>query len=770
MLSAPLRAVLATAVVATLVWVVPAQAEVRIGSRQVEVVTGSGRAVVDLRPFRIGFENARGRTVLAEVGRRPRTGVEIPLTYDPPPLGQDRRAARIVHGPLGFIVGHETRAQWTGSFWAGDLLFARRGGTSYAAQRVTRVGLLRGGVRLTVATSDPRHRRLIVTVRKDAGGALRVRARVTPKRGVIAVADSFAGHSEEAFRGFGGQHWGLSQRGRELGGWVSQENFGGPAALAATPLLPAFVAAGTAYTVDRIGGFDRADISGGAQHYLFPSGPSGAYYFQPQFASSRGYGFLLNQTQFSRWRMGNRRNSRWQVDVDAARLDYTVTPAPEQRAAARLSAITGRQLLPPRWALGPTLSRTIQTNGSETAQTYRQKIESDLAQISARRPLITAYAFEGWALLSDPGFARRTIARLHRMGIRAVLYVRSFVSNDPLKTQPPGDFDEVIRKGLVATTARGRPAFFDANGAPAVVLDFTKPATRKWWRRRLDYMLGLGADGFMQDFGEQTLDGMRFADGSRGPAMHNRYPVIYHRTSRRILDAYSKRHHRPSVWFFTRAGYGGRPGSAAYEMGNFPGDETADWSAASGLASLAPDMLNRAVGGAFGYDTDIGGYIDLLTGPTDAELFTRWSQWAALTPYFRVHNDAQNGVRMPWDYSKRIYRHWLAMARLHRRALPLVRRAWRAGRRNGVPPTRPLWLAFPHDRDAAQQDQEWMLGANVLVAPVVDQGAIGRKVYFPPGCWSRPDGGGIVRGPATKRIRPPWWVLPFFFRCGSHPF
>ncbi len=755
---------------ATLLWVSSAPADVSVGPNRVRVVTVSARAVVDFRPFRISFRNSAGRTVLVEAGGRRGRGVRIPTSYDPPPLGQQEPGRDAVYAPLGFIVGHETRAQWNGSFWPGDLLFARRGGTAYQARRVTALERTRGGVRLEVATNDPDGRRLLVTVREDRGGSIRVSARTDPSRGVIAMADSFGSAPGEAFHGFGGQHWGLDQKGKSLQGWISQENLGGPAAIAVAPALPGFVAAGTDYTVDQIGGFDLGNVSGGLEHYMFPSGSSGAYYFQPQFASSHGYGFLLNQPQLSRWRMGGERRSRWQVDVDAARLDYTVAVARPVRAAAKLSAITGRHLLPPRWAHGPTISRTIRTDGSETAQTYRQKIESDLAQISVRRPPITAYAFEGWALLGDPAFVRRTTTRLHRMGIRAVLYVRSFVSNDPLKTQPPGDFDQVIRKRLVATTARGRPAFFDANGAPAVVLDFTKRATRDWWRKRLAQMLRLGADGFMQDFGEQTLDGMRFSDGRKGPAMHNRYPVLYHRTSRRILDSYARRHHHPRIWFFTRSGYSGRPGSAAYEMGNFPGDETADWSAASGLASLAPDMLNRAVGGAFGFDTDIGGYIDLLTGPTDAELFTRWSQWAALTPYFRVHNDAQAGVRMPWDYDETTYRRWREMARLHRRAVPLIRRAWRLGRQNGVPPTRPLWLAFPGDRGAAREEQEWMLGSNVLVAPVVVEGERQRRVRFPPGCWARNGVYRRFRGPESAVVNVGLGQLLYYFRCGTRPF
>ena len=184
----------------------------------------------------------------------------------------------------------------------------------------------------------------------------------------------------------------------------------------------------------------------------------------------------------------------------------------------------------------------------------------------------------------------------------------------------------------------------------------------------------------MQDFGEQVQRDMHFADGSTGRTMHNRYPVIWHRLSRRILDDWQRDHpERGPIWFFTRAGYSGRPGSAAYEMGNFPGDETTDWSAGSGLRSLAPDMLNRAVGGAFGYTTDIGGYIDFIAPPPNAELFTRWSEWAALTPYFRVHNSASTGTRMPWFYGAETLATWKSLASLHQRALPLIREPVEAG-------------------------------------------------------------------------------------------
>lgn len=728
-------------------------------------------------PFNITF--LHGREVLGELRRSPASR-ELPSTQDPEPFFLEREPDRAAYGPLGFEVGSESRAQWNRGFWNGNLLFSRRSGRAHFAKRVLAAELRGGSGRFVVSTTDGR-RRLVVRITRDRGRAFRVRVRPSPAAGVITMGDSFRARPREGFHGFGGRHGETDKRGQKLYGWTAQENFGGEATLTRLDLLPGLVEEGTDYTIDQLGAPGRVpqDLPGGFERYLVPGGPGAAYYPQAQFVSSRGYGFMLNQTELSRWRMANDRRDAWQVQASARRLDYTVVLGGRPAGAVRgLSAIGGRHQLPPAWAQGSILSRAVATPplsglpATETAATYRAKVERDLADIERYDVNPSAYVFEGWALIDDLDYVRGVIRRLRARGIRAVLYHRAYVSDDALSTQPRGDFEETMRLGLVARTKTGAPYLFGGNGgSPATLLDFTNPATVRWWRRRIELSLDLGASGFMQDFGEQVQDGMRFADGSGGRVMHNRYPVLWHRLSRRIADDYARRKRlRDPIWFFTRAGYSGRPGSAAYEMSNFPGDETTEWGAGSGLRSLAPDMLNRAVGGAFGFSTDIGGYIDFLDGAPDAELFTRWSEWAALTPYFRVHNSAVNGTRMPWSYGEPTLGRWKALAALHERALPYVRRLWRQGRRTGMPPTRPLWLAYPGDGRARAQDQQWMLGPDVLVAPVVEEGASGRSVYFPRGCWRRPGSGRRVCGPRTARVDAPLGRLPYFFRAGSRPF
>jgi alpha-glucosidase (family GH31 glycosyl hydrolase) len=252
--------------------------------------------------------------------------------------------------------------------------------------------------------------------------------------------------------------------------------------------------------------------------------------------------------------------------------------------------------------------------------------------------------------------------------------------------------------------------------------------------------------------------------------MHNRYLILYARATREAVTAYARRHRGRQPWFFTRAGYTGLPGSTAYEGGNFPGDETTSWDHQSGIASLTSDMLGRAVDGAFGFATDIGGYYDLTTPPTTKPLFLRWAEWAALSPVFRLHGSGRAGTHTPWSYDAETVRVYNQLSHLHERAVPLILKLWREAARTGIPVTRPLWLQYPRDPAARGQDQEWLLGPDVLVAPVVVNGATARTVYFPAGCWRSPESGRTYHGSRTVRVRAPLDQLPYFFRCGRRPF
>ena len=719
-----------------------AAASVRVSQDRVVVIAPHARAVVDRRPFRMRIQRGARDTVLKEVQNAGQAPLRTPPTIDPIPPGFDNRSTPTLYAPLGFLVGDETVQQYHGGLWGGNPMSGERSGTQYSARNVRHVDRTGPGVKLVVSTSDPTGRTLVVRVRRVGCCAIGVSARPHPASGVATVGDSFASGRDEGFFGFGGRHNALDQRGNVFSSFVEKENANGL----------------------------QAWGKGGGGLSLFPNGPTAAYYPQAEFVSSRPYGFLLTQPQLARFKLDADTPDAWNVSASAPRLRYIVTPGRAHRAIRTLTALSGRQPVPPRWALGPMFDRLVR-NFSETESDYEANLRADLRNIPRYHLPLTAYRIEGWGFpngndglalpsFTSPALQRQVIDTLRRRGVHPLVYLRPWIE--------PGSAP--VRKGWVAAHADGRPYYTTGTaGQEIALLDFTNPAAVRYWRREVSRALDLGADGFMADFGEEVLFDMHFVDGETGVTMHNRYLNLYAKATREAIDRYERRHPDRRLWFFTRAGYTGRPGAAAYEGANFPGDETTDWTHSSGLASLTADMLNRAVGGAYGYGTDIGGYFDYTTPPTTKELFLRWAEWAALSPVFRLHGSGRTGTHAPWTFDAQTVRVYDRLSRLHLAAVPLIMRLWRNAARTGIPPTRPLWLEHPSSRAARRSDQEWMLGSNLLVAPVVVQDATSREVYFPAGCWRDPTTGKRYVGPRSATVQVPLTRLPYFPRCGRHP-
>ena len=717
------------ALLALLVLASTARAAVQIDADRVTVTGPDGSAVVERRPFRLTVRDAAGQPVLREVDdRAPAAAV---VAADPLPTGLVDAPEPALYAPLVFTVGAERNVQYPGLFYGGNQLIGMRGGAQFAAADVIGVRSSGDGAELEVATTDPGGRRLVVTLTPEPAGGIRVSARVTPDDGVIAIGDSFASGPGEAFHGFGGRHNAIDQRGQAFYNWIQQENQG---AGALQPIPDATAPAGS-----------------GGDRYLFPNGPTAAYHVQSLFVSSRPYGFILDRPELSRWRMASDRPDAWRVSVATSRIDYVVAPGDAPRAIRTLTAITGRQRVAPDWLLGPNYDRGYSPTADAEAD-----VRADMEQFRRHNIPITGYRVES-AEVIEPERRRRLFADMRAQGVMPLVYFNPYLD--------PADAEYATR------TPGGAPYLFPTGNVPAFggLLDVTSPEAVRWWQGRIVEMLEQGAEGFMQDFGEAVQVQMQFANGEDGTTMHNRYPVLYHRITREAIERFERDHPGRRIGFYTRSGYSGSPGSIAYDSANFPGDETTDWSRSSGIRSIASDMLNRGIGGAVGFTTDIGGYLDTNSPPTTKELLLRWAQWSALTPLFRVHGSTTQPGHFPWKYDQETVDIFRSTARLHQRALPLIRALWHESVRSGMPIARPLWLQVPDDPDAAVQDQEWMLGPDVLVAPVVEEGARTRSVYFPRGCWRHPETGERHDGPGAVTVEAPLARLPYFFRCGTDP-
>ncbi len=715
-------------------------------SETITVAAETTTVVIFKAPFSLVFTDRAGQPALWSGGFPIADPTPIIAAAEPAPLGTELPKSATLYAPLAFVVGAQQDPQIPGGPWEANVLTGAAAGLAFHATQVTGVTATAAGAELTLATNDPSGRTLKLAVSAADNGGIRVQARAEPDTGVALMMDSFAALETDAFRGFGGRHNALDQRGNDFLGWIQQQNTGAGQVQPVADVLP-----------------------GGGAQYLFPNGKTAAYYVAPSFVSQR-YGFLLERDELSRWRMASDFPFLWQVQVAAPALDYSVVAGAPRQTLPALSLLTGRHRAPPDWVTGVMLDRST-IPFTQTPDQYAEQVRSDLAKIDELALPVSGYRIEGWFELA-PELRQQIAAGFHARGIKVLAYFRAFVAPDTAGTEDPAVFQEAITQGFVANTLAGTPYLFGGNFfGPSALIDFTNTGALAWWKARIKAALDEGLDGFMQDFGEQTMSDMQFANGQTGANLHNRYLVLYHRATREAIDEWHLAHPgREDHWFFTRAGYAGLDGAARYEGANFAGDGNTDFSVSSGLQAQAPDMLNRGIGGAFGFTTDIGGYFDFVTPATTKELLIRWAQWATLSPVMRLHGSANAGTHMPWNYDEETLAIWRQLSALRLRAQPYIQRLWQEAAITGIPIARPLWLEFPDDPQAAAQDQQWLLGPDVLVAPVVTEGATSREVYFPQGCWKHGETGTQYTGPALAQVEAPLASLPYFFRCGSKPF
>ncbi len=312
----------------------------------------------------------------------------------------------------GTFNGHETGE------YSGDLKSVEESGTEYSAREVIAAETLGEGVRMTVSTNDPSGRTLEVTLtpgQTAAGPTIRLSASPSDPAQVAAMSDSFSSTPGEAFHGFGGRHNALDQHGQEFFNWVDQEN-------------------------EQFEPEDPSDTN------LYPNGPQAAYYVQSSFVSNRGYGFDLETTALSRWSLDAEHLESWQVQAAAPQLEYLFAPGDIKQAAAKVSAQTGRQPVPPTWALGPMIDREVE-EPAETSARYQASVEADLARFESHRFPISAYRLEGWGFLPSE-FLSQTIQRLRALNIKPLLYFRPFVGQEQIGTEKPGEYETAVQRRL----------------------------------------------------------------------------------------------------------------------------------------------------------------------------------------------------------------------------------------------------------------------------------------------------------------------------------
>ncbi|MCW2873681.1 alpha-xylosidase [Actinacidiphila oryziradicis] len=475
-----------------------------------------------------------------------------------------------------------------------------------------------------------------------------------------------------------------------------------------------------------------------------------AYKNVPFHLTNRGYGVFVNHPGRVSYEVGTESVGQVQFSVEDQSLEFFIVYGPTPKEIlARYTALTGRPALPPAWSFGLWLSTSFTTSYDEATVT------SFVQGMTDREIPLSVFHFDcfwmreyQWSdftwdpdVFPDP---EGLVARLKERGLRICVWINPYIA------QKSKLFAEGAREGYLLKRRDGDIWQWDLWQPGMALVDFTNPAAREWYTDKLRGLLGQGVDCFKTDFGERVPTDVVWHDGSDPERMHNYYAQVYNDVVFKLLV--EERGEGEAMLFARSATAGGQ---------QFPVHWGGDCeSTAEAMAESLRGGLSLGLSGFGFWSHDIGGF----EGTPTPALFKRWVQFGLLSSHSRLHGS--DSYRVPWDYGDEAVAVTRDFTRLKNRLVPYLYRAALQARDSGTPVMRAMVLEFPDDPACHQLDRQYMLGDDLLVAPVFSEdGTV--EYYVPEGTWTHVLTGERVSGPRWRRETHGFATLPLLARPGS---
>jgi sulfoquinovosidase len=532
------------------------------------------------------------------------------------------------------------------------------------------------------------------------------------------------------FHGFGEQYNATDQRGEAFSLFVSEQGIG------------------------RLPNVNPIPLNGSPHTTYFP---------MPYYLDARGFGVLVETDRRVEVDLCKTDpNVAWLESVASDPLKLLVFHGPTPLDVIRqLGGVVGRPKAPPGWAYGMWVS----------AQGGRAAVVARAAQLRAEgvpANVIWSQDWTGVRVNFDGGLGVQyrwtadethypdlagLISGLRTDGFRFLAYVNPFVALNL------GHFAPMSAQGLLIKKSDGTDYVHFAPNGQSSEPDLTNPAAREYVKSFLRAMVQTyGIDGWMADFAEWTPVDAVYSDGSDPVANHNRFPIEWHRLTREVMDEV-----RPTGdWVsFGRSGW---TGVQQVSMIHWVGDQETDWSIHDGFPTAVPALINLGLAGVPYVTHDIGGFSGTTAPPRTKELMLRWIELGAFTPFMRTHEGADRNNNWQWYSDAETISAFRRFGLIHQALAPELEALGAAAATTSAPILRHLLLVFPDDVPSRSVHDQFMIGDELLVAPVVTEGAVTRDVYLPPGTWYDVWTGTAYPGGTTVTVNAPLGSPPVFSR------
>ena len=613
---------------------------------------------------------------------------------------------------LAAAQGSMTSHEHIGYFQLG-----RQRGVTYDAQTVTSFGTVHGAVTIAGTIASSTGQEAAYTLSLAERGPQKLSYRLAVRGGEVErVYLSWRSRRSEGYYGFGVQFSGFDMQGRLLPILVQEHGYG----RGVQPLT---------FLADLLQGG-----AGGSWYNTYAPVP---FYLtstmQALYSENRGYqAFNLTDPDIG----------QLEVDGRVARGLIFAGTSPAQ-LLAQYTDVVGRMPALPAWTQRGLI---VAAEGGTRTVLHR------VSQLLAAHVPVAGLWIQDWSGLQRTSFGeqvvwnwrrspshyphwQRLLAYLRQHRIRLLGYVNPFLV-DTGKPAGPQDLYLVAKaRGYLVKTTSGRPYAFHYPGRTAYLVDLTDPQAVAWLqgiiRRQL---VGNGFSGWMADFGEELPLSASLYSGPSSSAAHNSYPVLWAKLQDAVLRQTGL---QGKALVFLRSGFATSP---RYATAFWLGDQLESWGPNNGLESSVTALLSAGLSGFTMEHGDLGGYTSLVQFPfryvRTPALLMRWMEVDAFTPLLRSHEGnlpARND--QIWS-SPAIERELTRMTSLYTALAPYRARLMQEAATRGAPIDRPLFFDYPRDpRAYAVGAREFMLGRDVLIAPVYTPNEAQVRVYLPQGTW-----------------------------------
>lgn len=440
----------------------------------------------------------------------------------------------------------------------------------------------------------------------------------------------------------------------------------------------------------------------------------------PFFITNKGYGVLVNHPEKVSIEVATEMVTRTEFSVPGGYLDYFLINGPTMKEVlTRYTDLTGKPSLPAPWTFGLWLTTSFTTNYDEA--TVMSFIDG---MLDRGIPLRTFHFDCFWMkefhwsdfvwdnrVFPDPA---GLLKRIKAKGLNICVWINSYIGQESVL------FNEGMEKGYFIKRTNGQVWQWDMWQPGMAIVDFTNPEAYKWFQSKLEVLLDMGVDCFKTDFGERIpSEGVVYHDGSDPKKMHNYYTYLYNKCVYELLER--KRGKGQAVLFARSATVGGQ---------KFPVHWGGDcWSDYESMEESLRGGLSLLMSGFGFWAHDIGGFENTST----ADVYKRWVAFGLLSSHSRLHGSSS--YRVPWVYDDEAVDVVRFFTRLKARLMPYLYKTAIETSVTGVPTMRSMVLEYTEDKTCHYVDKQYMLGDNLLVAPIFNDQSMA-EYYLPKGTWT----------------------------------